>query len=214
MRTLSRPVALSLFLLGACKDGDSDDSDTNVDPSDIDGDPATAVADYTSQFGISGDDPACEELVTDDCRYDDLEGATAFFVAEYVIDGDQVNGYEALVLYPNAPWAATDGAVDCQMVWVISGQKVEATGFGDYGLEVHGVLQAGSSECPSGRVQDAENAGPFDQTYNVDDNNGEITVYYAASGDIVGTGTGDNGAIQYATVGTCEWYGSGECDPL
>jgi hypothetical protein len=196
-------------------DGDSDaDSDADADSDgDIDGDVDGGADDYAERFGISGDDPDCEAIDLDGCEEPVvIEGATRFYVGELQFDADDnVSGYEAKVIFANAAWKEnnpTEG-FDCLIVWTVTnGEKSTGTGAYDYDVSFHAELDTSRSTCTSG-LTNAE--GPFDTTYHVGVAGDHASVYFE-SGNAFADGTATAHAISYASPGSCEYYGSGQCN--
>lgn len=207
MRTLAPWFLLALV---ACN-GDSD-SDTNVDPGDIDGSVDGDADAYSSLWGIDGSDPDCEAFEIQDCPDPvEMEGDTRFYVGELVWDGEgNAQGYEAKVVFPNDTWrATTDGVDDCIVVWNLSGSREAASGAFQWQFTLNASLDQSASTCLPAYVNVEE--GSFSEEYLMNVNEaGDATVFFP-SGTQFATGLATDSAVSFVSGGDCEWLGTGEC---
>ncbi len=206
---------LALFAV-ACNGGS--ESDTNVDPGDIDCEVDGAASAYTALWGIDGTEPDCEVIVTDDCPQGyHVAGNTRFYVGEVTWDADgAVCGYEAKVVYPNAQWHTdTPDVDDCLVVWSLSGTVTPDTGSYTYTLTMHAALDSGQSTCLSEYTQ--FEASSYDVVYHLTFGTDDVSTVFFESGNPFANGFGtDNGpdaagAVTYASAGGCEILGSADC---
>ena len=89
------------------------------------------------------DSDACEEVP----GYEDLAGATSYFVGTYarIEDGTWI-GFETWLLYATSEWEASGGA-DCQVVWDVAGSETspDACPGCELALSLSATVNAGST---------------------------------------------------------------------
>lgn len=132
--------------------------------------------------------------------------AGSFTVAE---DGS-VRGTERRILFANSKWRTTtapDGTTghDCVVVWNIVGQRTGTTGCRDctFGFTFQADIDYSASTCPM-RIQADGNhfRGAYDVKENAD---GSIGVFFATSGNALGTGRKNEDGYGWISDHRCIW---------
>ena len=153
--------------------------------------------------------PSCEDWTDPDGTTYEIPGATSWFIGEFGVDGDKVEGFEYWVLYPNQTWAAADSTTDCQVAWYATGEVVDgACGGCDYRLDLHMSLEIPATNCPDDFVDSVKvDAESFDVQYDVRISGDTARFSFSGSGNDLGTGpaTSDT-AFAYVTDRTCKWF--------
>ncbi len=195
-----RWTLIPMLLVGCAGGGeDSDAPAGNVDPD----------TDLTDNFNVE-EDGSCETFYDeeDDTEYA-IPGAQRFWVGEFAINGTEVTGYEAEVLFANDSWVAEEpDAGDCQIVWTMTGTKGDPAGCGscEYSLTLHAEFDAPTSNCLAALQNDTVTGNEeFDVVYNVDVNGSETT-YYMESNEVLGHGTDEGGVSTYVSESACMWF--------
>ena len=194
-------ISIGLLWVTACNSdfSESDAPGENSDPKD----PGDTIA---IDFGLT-ENPSCEQVRDQESgESHDLAGATSYFVGNFAIDGDEVSGFEAWVLFANDTWSAGEG-YDCQFVWASQGSKVAPQCLGcAYGLEMHMTMDMVGSNCVAGlKNATASDSAEFDITYDVEVKDGKSTFYFE-NGNVLGTGTATESTITYVSEPACKWF--------
>ena len=221
---MTRP-ALLLLLLAACTTqqtkapddtgatGDDTGSDTDTDSgADTDTDPDTDTDTDTDTDSAAEELPdLSQDLDTgaweDVPGYEDLPGATTYFLGLYLKDGDIWVGSETWLLYATSEWEAAGGA-DCQVVWTVSATETspESCGGCELGLDVSATIDASLTTCPEALYEDNES---WSVGYDVDlADDGTATVYFASSGNALASGVSveDGAGFTFVTDADCAWF--------
>ena len=151
-----------------------------------------------------GPEAACETL------FDKPHpGATSFWLGDFDFGGgDQTNivGREAWVLFPNSSWTAL-GAMDCEIVWDVSGTKSKKGAVSDYAMTLHLEIDLQASNCLEDLVTVTKlDAGVQDTVYVVSvskDGSAEVSF---TSGTTLGVGYTDDKRLTYVSESTCVWF--------
>lgn len=153
------------------------------------------------------DDPYPYDSDCDGYEGTPVAGAMGWFVGEFEIDGNAVQGYEAWALIANDAWAETGEGYDCQMTWTIGG-IIEAPincPSCSYSMAIDANVNYELSDCHD-RFIAAEDT-PFSTTYNVRENpDGTTEVFFAESSRLLGTGTSDNNELTYRSDARCFFF--------
>jgi len=170
---------------------------------------ATPDTDVADDFGVE-EDGSCESFYDQEDQQEYfIPGAQRFWVGEFAINGTEVSGFEASILFANDTWIEEEPeASDCQIVWTMTGTKADPDGCGscEYSLSLHAEFDPVNSNCLDA-LQDDMVAGneSFDVTYNVNVEGSETT-YYMSGGDVLGHGTEDGGTTTYVSDSACMWF--------
>lgn len=145
------------------------------------------------------------------------EGADSYFVGSLALAESAVKGTETWNLYANPQWKAKGGH-DCQLTWNVTGTKIADVGkcaSCDWALKLTAKPLTESSSCPSelvsgrtaptGEIVGGEGT-PWTETYAVDVEGQQITVYFAKSGRQMAAGTFVDNQITYITNHQCKWF--------
>lgn len=136
--------------------------------------------------------------------YEDVAGATSFFVGTFVEEAGAWSGEEIWLLYANPAWEAAGGA-DCRVTWAIS--AVETTPGScascELALSISATLDPSSTDCSSELYSGDED---YDVDYDVDLAAERASVYFSSSGNLLGQGYGGQSAFNYATEPVCLWF--------
>lgn len=136
-----------------------------------------------------------------------VAGATGWFVGEFAIDGNSVEGHEVWALLANEAWENTGEGYDCKVVWNMAG-VVEAPvncASCEYSLVLDANLNYDASDCTPRLLQSEDQ--PFTVTYNVRElSTGETEFLYAESSRLLGVGTSDNDSANYVTDPRCFFF--------
>jgi len=133
-------------------------------------------------------------------------GADTYFVGDFTVSDSLVTGSESRVLYANAKWQALSGA-DCAIRWTMSGTVGGASACGrcDLVVNVQATPDITGSNCPD-TMMDAD-ARPFSVGYAVERlDGGNVRVYFAKSGKLLGEGFHDGDRFNYVTAHKCSWF--------
>lgn len=183
-------------------DSDSDtDSDTDSDSdSDSDTDTDTDLSELPD-LSEGLDTTVCEDAP----GYEDLAGATSYFVGLYVSAGGTWEGTERWLLYPTSEWEAAGGEA-CEVVWDVSASETspESCPSCELAIDVSATVREDLSTCPAALYSDDET---WSVGYDIDlRDDGTVNVYFASSGNLLGTGYGDATAFTYLTDASCNWF--------
>ena len=198
---------LCAFSMG-CVDGgggdDDDDDDDDLDFPDID----QGLIDQTEDNGECDENPVDPEVPT--------TGAISYFIGDFRFNADksEMMGYELWILHNNPYWQSLDEDVPdiCQIVWWVTGTTDEPISCltCDYSLELDAQMDKSLSDCSQEFVDYQYNdVGSFSVVYDVNTSSGDSTFQWtggANAGDIFGSGTGSDDAVNYVTDYSCFWF--------
>ncbi len=180
-------------------DGDADtDADTDGDvDADTDGD-----TDADLPYDPVLDSDVCEDVP----GFEDVAGATSYYVGDLFADGDRWTGTESWRLFATSEWEAAGGG-DCVAIWDVTGRTVAgggACGSCAFSIELSMSLDTGATTCPGDLTAGAES---FSITYAVEERaGGAAGVYFAGSGNPLGTGVLTPERLSYVTEAACRWF--------
>jgi hypothetical protein len=181
---------------GGGADG-GDGGDGGGDPSGT-GDPA--------DYGLS---PLTQGIDTGGCDgFDgvDIPGAAAYFYGQYVPDGEGGwRGEERWLLFANPTWQDA-GFDDCEVVWITRASETAtgACGACDLGIAVSASVDQGRTTCPEELWED-----PADKNWSAEYAvaiSGDDSVWYFASGSPLGEGSHADGAMNFLSEKTCQFF--------
>ena len=196
-------------------DTGEDTHDDTGDDTELDFDTAPDTDPDTHTYDSGEVDPTelpnlSEGLATDACEevpgYEDLAGATSYFVGTYarIEDGTWI-GFETWLLYATSEWEASGGA-DCQVVWDVAGSETspDACPGCELALSLSATVNAGSTTCPAALYSDDRT---WSVSYDVDlQADEQVAVYFSSSGNLVGAGYGGSNAFTFVTDASCTWF--------
>ena len=217
MRHLPSP-ALSLLLLGtlaACS-ADFKSGDDSADGADGGGDDGGAA---DGDAGLDGGDTVvpddgipswAEDLDASGCDgYEGtpVPGAASYYRGAYEPrGGGEWRGVEQWVLLANDTWQSL-GEESCVVTWnaVATESSPGACGVCDFGLSVSATVDEAATTCPEGLWATASDRN-WSEDYAVFDDGGELTWFFAGSGNAFATGGKDGESLVYLTEKACKWF--------
>ena len=195
----SATAVLALIFVVACKGGggDSGDTDDTNDTNTTGVEPGT----LDDVFSLEAND-ACNS-------FDGYEhaGATSYFVGVFELSGEDVSGFEAAVLFPNPSLEVDDPTfTQCEVWWQVIGTKGEPTiGSADYSIAIHATRDDNTTSCIPEYATTLDAA--YDVTYNVIvDGSGNADLFFADSGNQLGSGDATDAEVRYSTDYSCQIY--------
>ena len=196
----------ALGLLGACSDkAASDDTATPGEgEGEGEGEGDNGLPDLLAS--LDTDTEGCEERTDSDGVVHQVAGAVSYFYGVYNDNGDGTwDGEEYWLLYANPEWVANGGA-DCQIYWVASGTDGDpgACPTCDVGLDVNLQVDKTLSDCPEELYEGFESSTVAYAVRHTSDT--EATWYYASSGNELGAGYYNSGAMNFVTDRACKWF--------
>ena len=189
-------AALAALALSGC--GDKGDDDTG---------------DGAGEGGGSGggDLPSVwDDHDEDHCEggeYDDVPGATSYFLGEFTKDDDTWGGTEYWVLYANDVWAEADNGQDCQIAWTVQLTETDpsACSVCEYGLEGGATIDLSKTTCSQEGLWSGEENVQL--SYDVNDDGVTATFYFSGSGTYLGEGhSNGDGALNYLSDPQCDYF--------
>lgn len=175
----------------------------------------TAASGDTAETGDTGSGEGLDDLPdllgdldTTSCEnapgYQELAGATSYFVGGFSRDGDIWTGTETWLLFATSEWVAEGGA-DCQVVWDISGSTAapDACAGCAFAVSFSASLDASLTDCSADLYAGDET---YSASYDVLVNGSIATVYFSSTGDELGVGYANGGAFSYLTAPQCRWF--------
>ena len=133
-------------------------------------------------------------------------GAASYFYGMYTGSGGQYTGYEEWHIFANDTWAAS-GGYDCIIKWsavAIEGDPGPCAAC-DVNWSVQFTLNEAQSTCPDDLVEAA--AASNSERYDVlRANGGDAQWFYGGSGEQFGTGSWNDGAMNFITPKSCRWF--------
>ena len=136
-----------------------------------------------------------------------VAGATGWFIGEFEIDGNSVEGYEVWALLANPAWEETGEGYDCQIVWNMSGVVEPPVNCAscEHSLVLDANINYDASTCTPRLIQTEDQ--PFTVVYNVRENSdGSTDFLFAESSRMLGTGTSDNSSANYISDSRCFFF--------
>jgi hypothetical protein len=175
-------------------DTDTDDTDTNADT-----DTDTDDTDFTmpDPFGSMEID-WCQQQA----QYDpEVPTATRYFVGDFTIFGDKVEGLETAIYFVNDALATSMGAPKCEAIWGAAGSTDLPLNCSKCDFSVALDAQLSNSDCPASFTSGQET---FSVVYDVAlAENNECIVYFGESGTTLGEWYHHNDRFIYRTEPTC-----------
>lgn len=179
-------------------------------PGDEKDDTASAVDDTGGGSGLPSLTDDLDTGGCEDWEGNQIPGSASYFYGEYEVTGTDDeganlwSGEERWLLFANSTWEDQGGG-DCEVAWTATATETEPSGCGscEFGLEVTLTLDLVATTCDDDLSEGTEG----DVTYVVDvADDGTATWYYASSGNTVGVGYYEDGAVNFLSDKQCDWF--------
>ena len=155
-------------------------------------------------------------LATGQCEGEGT-GADSWFSGDLILDSGPVAGIERWQLFPNKAWSAR-GAKACTLTWSVIGKVTTPGRCSDCDLSVSFRAEPleSSSGCSDELVSGRQTRtgqrvgsefGAFDGHYDLERGaDGSLTVYFAKSGKLLGTGKIEGDKLSWRSNHQCKWF--------
>jgi len=137
------------------------------------------------------------------------EGADSYFIGDYSVSGNLVQGTERWLLHANSKLQAAKlwtGGSDCEVRWMMRGTTTSPLHCGDcdLGLQLTATVDLTGSTCPEDMVKREKS---FEVRYDVRRSpDGVAWFYFANSGKRLGQGYHQGDRMSYLTQHQCKWF--------
>jgi hypothetical protein len=139
-------------------------------------------------------------------------GADQTYAGQFTRNADgTITGYERRLLFANSTWRQTvapDGTSgrDCRVHWTVTGTSHPPSARCPscaFGVTFEANVDFGASTCP---VRISSDAAHFRAAYDVEQTaDGAVTVRFADSGRVLGTGRTADGELRWISEPRCVW---------
>ena len=172
-----------------------------------------SLAACTASSDTDGNEDGIPQPLDNPFPYDDscdgfdgtpVAGAWGWWVGDFRVDGDSVEGYEVWALLTNDEWASGGEGRDCQLTYNINGLigPTQNCASCDFSVEIDATINHDASDCHDAFVLAHDD--PYSVTYNVRTTSSGVTeVLFAASGNPVGEGSSNNRGFNFTSNPRC-----------